>query len=120
MVCSVTIHALCATMVILIDAGIVIQAFIIWAGADDTTAILTKCIAGAFFITCAAVIWVIIELILWQTHWVCVRTTIDHIRIACIGTLSLIAATGFGVFQVRTGCTTGSAVIWVVTMNIDA
>ena len=40
-VCRIAVQALRTAMVILIDAGIMIKAFVVRAGADNTLAILT-------------------------------------------------------------------------------
>ena len=47
MVCRVTVDALYAAVVILIDTGIIKEAFVVGAGADDTLAILTEFIGFA-------------------------------------------------------------------------
>ena len=60
------------------------------------------------------------ELIFRQTHRFCVRATIDHIVITCVGALSLDTATWTGCFLVRTGCIAGTAVIGIVAMDVDA
>ena len=55
MVCRVTVRALRAAMVILIDTGIIIQAFIAGAGACYTNSILTQFVIGALCATITAV-----------------------------------------------------------------
>lgn len=55
MVCSIAVQALRTAMVILVDAGIMIKAFVARAGADDALAILTRSIIRALRVTFAAV-----------------------------------------------------------------
>ncbi len=120
MVGCVAVQALCAAMVILIDAGIIIKAFVARACTDDTLAILTVCILCALRIAFAAVQRVTFELIFRQTQWFCIGTAIYCAILACINTLSLTAASGFGGFLVRTNGPASSAVIGMIAMDVDA
>ena len=119
-VCHVAVQALGAAVGILVDTGIIIKAFVARAGADDTLTILAVCILCALRIAFAAVQWVTFELIFQQTHRICIGTAIDHVIIACIGALSVITSSGFGVFSVRTDRTAGTAVTEIAAMDVDA
>ncbi len=119
-VCRVTVQTLRAAMCILINTGIVIKTFVAGTRADDTLPILTKCIVRALRTTLAAVQWVTLELVLRQTHRLRVGTAIDHASLACIGTISLTAATGLGRFLIRTYDSAGTAVTEIAAMNVDA
>ncbi len=116
----VAVHALRATMVILVDTFIVKQAFVVGAGAENTLPILTKFVGLALCVTFAAVRGIAFELIFGETHWFCVRATIGHAVITCVGALSGIAATCPGCFLVRTGGIASPAVIGIVAMDVDA
>ena len=107
-------------MVILIDTGILKKAFIAGAGADDTLTILTIFIVLTLCITFAAVQWVTLKLVLRQTQRFCVGTAICHVIFACVCTLSLIAACGFGGFLVGADGSAIAAVTGIIAMNVDA
>ena len=120
MVGCAAVQALCAAMVILIDAGIIIKAFVARACTDDTLAILTVCILCALRIAFAAVQRVTFELFFGQTQWFCVGPAIYCATITCINTLPMAAACSFGSFLVRTNGPASSAVIGMIAMNVDA
>ena len=119
-VCRVTVHALCTAMVILVDTGIVKKAFVVGAGVDNALTVLTKLIGCALRVTFAAVQCIAFELIFGETHRFCVRATIGHAVMTCVGALSLLAATCPGCILVRTGGIASPAVIGIVAMNVDA
>ena len=119
-VCRVTVHALCTAMVILVDTGIVPKALIAVAGIDNAFTVLAKFIARTLFVTTATVRRVAFELIFGETHRFCVRATIGHAVMTCVGALSLLAATCPGCILVRTGGIASPTVIGIVAMNVDA
>ena len=118
-VSRVAVHALRAAMVILIDTGIVIKAFVVGAFADNAFPILAEFIVGALRVTCAAVPGITFELFFWHAHRFCVGTAVCHAVIAGIGALSLCAAAGFGGFLVGTAGAAGAAVIRIAAVYID-
>ena len=67
MVCCVTVQALRAAMLILVDTGIVQKAFVAGACVDNTLPFLTKLIGLAFHVTFAAVQRIALELFFGQT-----------------------------------------------------
>ena len=59
------------------------------------------------------------ELIFWKAGRFCGGTAIYHIILACIGALSLRAATGFGGCFVCTYSTAGTTVIGIAAVDVD-
>lgn len=59
----VTVQALCAAVLVLVDTGIVQKAFVAGTGIDNTLPILTKLVGFALRVTIAAMQWVAIELV---------------------------------------------------------
>ena len=59
----VTVQALRAAVLVLVDTGIVQQAFVAGTGVDNTLPILTKLVGFALRVTIAAVQWIIIKLV---------------------------------------------------------
>lgn len=118
-VCRVTVHALRAAMVILVNAGIVQKAFIAGTRTDKAFPGLAKFIVSALSVTLSAMHRIALELLFWQTHRLCIGTAVYHAVITCIGALALRAATCFGGFSIRTNSTACAAVIGVAGMDID-
>ena len=80
--CRVTVQTLCAAVLVMVNTGIVHQAFIASAGTDDTLPILTKFIRFARRVALAAVQRIAFELVFWQTRRFRIGTTIDHAIVA--------------------------------------
>ena len=118
-VCCVAVQALRATVIILIDTGIIKKAFVAGAGTDNAFPILAKFIARTFFVTIATMLWVTFELLLRQTQRFCVGAAVCHACIACVFALSILA-TGFGGRFFGTDGIAGTAMIEIIAMDVDA
>ena len=107
-------------MVILVDTGVIKSACVVGAGIDSAFPILAKLIVRTFLLTAAAMQRVAFKLIFWQAHRFCLGAAIYHGIIACIYTLSLIAAVSFGGAFVRTDSAAGATVVGIAVMDVDA